>query len=345
MKILITGNMGYVGPGVVKQLLESNHQLTGFDIGYFSHCLTGATYFPEVKLRSQLFGDIREFPYEVLDQFDAIIHLAALSNDPIGSRFEAVTEQINYDAGLKLANEAKHRGIKRFIFASSCSMYGFGGESAKKENDSLNPLTAYAKSKVHMEQALAELADKDFLATSLRFSTACGMSPRLRLDLVLNDFVACALSSGQITVLSDGSPWRPLIDVKDMALAIDWALNREADCGGECLAVNVGSNQWNYQVRDLADAVSRLIPDTEVSINTDAPHDKRSYKVNFSLYESLAPSHQPRVNLEQSILELKQGLETIHFQDSHFRSSEFMRLKVIENSIERKILNEKLQRI
>jgi nucleoside-diphosphate-sugar epimerase len=182
---------------------------------------------------------------------------------------------------------------------------------------------------VFTERDLKPLAGKDFVVTCLRFATACGMSPRLRLDLVLNDFVACALASKNITILSDGTPWRPLINVRDMALAIDWAVTRKPSNGGEFLAVNTGSSKWNYQVKDLAEAVASLIPGVTVSINTDAPPDKRSYRVDFSLYEKLAPNHQPRFDLTSTIADLKQGLEAMDFNDSNFRSSKLMRLKVL----------------
>ncbi len=178
--------------------------------------------------------------------------------------------------------------------------------------------------------------------TSLRFSTACGASDRIRLDLVLNDFVAGAIASREITVLSDGSPWRPLIDVKDMARAIEWAISRNSEDGGEFLAVNVGSNSWNRQVRDLAQAVAAAIPGTTVNINTNAPPDQRSYQVDFSLFQKLAPHHQPLVTLEQSIEGIKKSLEAIDFRDNNFRASQFMRLKVLEKHIAEKRLSEEL---
>ena len=208
MKYLITGNTGYIGSVLVEELRSSdaNVQLIGFDAGFFAHCLTAAHCLPETRLTAQYWGDVRRFPEPLLDGVDVVIHLAAVSNDPMGNRFEKVTDEINHRAGVHIAGLAKQHGARAFVFASSCSMYGSAGESPRRENDPLNPLTAYALSKVHTEQEIKELADKDYLVTSLRFSTACGMSPRLRLDLVLNDFVACAISSGEITVLSDGTP-------------------------------------------------------------------------------------------------------------------------------------------
>jgi nucleoside-diphosphate-sugar epimerase len=170
--------------------------------------------------------------------------------------------------------------------------------------------------------------------TCLRFATACGMSPRLRLDLVLNDFVACALTSGEITVLSDGTPWRPLIDVADMARAIEWAIIRDAAEGGQYLVCNAGSDEWNWQVKDLANAVAAAVPGTSVSINLAAPPDKRSYQVDFSLFRRLAPGYQPQTKLEDSIARLRDGLRAIGFADSDFRNSQNIRLKVLERHME-----------
>ena len=298
MKILITGNMGYVGPSVVNQLRTSCPEATlvGFDIGYFGNCITSVDVLPECRVDVQCFGDMRQFPEDILTGVDAIVHLAGISNDPIGNRFEEVTFDINYRASIDLGRRRPKRpGVKSFVFASSCSMYGAAEDSARTEKSPLNPLTAYAKSKVFTERELEPLAGSGFKVTCLRFSTACGWSDRLRLDLVLNDFVAGAVASNKITILSDGTPWRPLINVKDMARAIDWAVSRDGSNGGDFLAINVGSDEWNYQVRDLAEAVAKVVPGVEVSINKDAQPDKRSYRVNFGLFRSLVPRHQPKV--------------------------------------------------
>jgi nucleoside-diphosphate-sugar epimerase len=192
------------------------------------------------------------------------------------------------------------------------------------------------------EEGLDKLADKNFRVTSLRFATACGMSERLRLDLVLNDFVASALSTGKITVLSDGTPWRPLINVQDMARAIDWALTRDARNGGDHLIVNTGSDVWNYQVKDLANAVAEAIHGTEVSINTAAPPDKRSYQVDFSLFTKLAPNHLPQKGLRETVEDLRQGLDAMHFNSPDFRNSAFMRLRVLTALREQGALDETL---
>ena len=335
MRILLTGNMGYVGPIVVQHLRRQhpNAYLVGFDTGLFAHCLTTST-FPEVLLNEQRFGDVRDITSSDLAGFDAIVHLAAVSNDPIGNKFEAVTDEINYQASVKIARAASTIGVRNFVFASSCSVYGAAetGE-ARTETSSINPLTAYARSKASTETALNQMDRQGMLVTCLRFGTACGMSDRLRLDLVLNDFVASALADGEVKVLSDGSPWRPLIDVRDMARAIDWAIEREALCGGEFLTVNVGSERCNYRVRDIAEAVAKAIPSTRVSINQNAQPDTRSYRVDFRLYASLAPKHQPQVKLDQSIAGVRDGLTALGFHDPNFRDSQFIRLRVLESHI------------
>jgi nucleoside-diphosphate-sugar epimerase len=343
LKILITGNMGYVGPEVAKYLRgrRPNSKLHGFDNAYFAHCLTGSPVLPERYLEEQFYGDVRELSLD-LKGYDAVIQLAAISNDPMGNQFQAVTLDINQNTTVSLARAAAAAGVKNFVFASSCSVYGIADGAPRKETDPLNPITAYAKSKIGAEQELAAI-DTEMVITCLRFATACGMSDRLRLDLVLNDFVACALSRGQISVLSDGSPWRPLIDVADMARAIDWAIDRPVGVGGRYLAVNAGSDDRNYQVRDLANAVAKSVPGTGVSINTSAPADSRSYKVDFGLFRSLAPNHQPVVSLDQSIQNLIAGLRKMDFKDVDFRSSSLMRLKVLQSHIDNGRLNENLE--
>lgn len=345
MKILITGNMGYIGPLVVNQLRTSRPDATlvGLDLGFFATCLTNSAILPECNVDIQNFHDVRSVTEAQLDGVDAIVHLAAISNDPMGNTFEEVTLQVNYKAGIEIAKKAKRKGAKSFVFASSCSMYGSADDAAKSEDAQLNPLTAYARSKVLTEEALKDLADDNFTVTCLRFSTACGMSPRLRLDLVLNDFVAAAVSSGEITILSDGTPWRPLINVRDMARAIDWAIGRDAAVGGSCLSVNVGSNDWNYQVKDLAEAVASVIPGIKVSINTDAMPDKRSYRVNFDLFKKVAPNHQPQCTLVDAIVELRDGLQAMAFSDTHFRDSKLIRLKMLNQLLVDGLLGDDLR--
>jgi nucleoside-diphosphate-sugar epimerase len=345
MRILIVGNLGYVGPVLARHLrrVQPGAALIGFDTGLFAHCLTAAPAMPEVVLDAQHFGDVRELPPALLDGVDAVVQLAAVSNDPMGNRFAAVTDDINRAASLRLATLARDAGVRSYVFASSCSVYGFATEGARREGDALNPLTAYARSKVASEEGLRAMDRGGMVVTCLRFATACGMSERLRLDLVLNDLTASAILTGRIAVLSDGTPWRPLIDVADMARAIAWAISRPAANGGEFLAVNAGADAWNYQVRDLAEAVAQEIPGTTVAINRDAPADKRSYRVSFALFRALAPDHQPEMTLGRSIRRLKEGIEQIRFADPDFRNSPYIRLKVLDEHIQARRLNPDLR--
>ena len=344
MKILIVGNLGYVGPSVVNQLRSTypEGELIGFDIGYFAHCLTNALTLPELSLNQQFFGDIRTFPETLLQGVDAVVDLAAISNDPIGNKFEDVTMDINYKAAVKLAELAKENGVKSFVYASSCSMYGQAGDGPRKESDQLNPLTAYARSKVAAEEALERLATDNFVVTCPRFATACGWSPRLRLDLVLNDFVAGALVNKTISILSDGTPWRPLINTKDMARVIDWGVSRSTTTGGAFLAVNSGSNEWNTTMLALAEAAAAVIPGVDISINPHAQPDKRSYQANFDLFKQLAPEHQPVEDLISTIKEMKENLVSMAFADGNYRESQLIRLNVIKRLLESGRLNEQL---
>lgn len=331
MKILITGNMGYIGPSVVAELRHTHPRakIIGFDAGYFAHCLTTAGTLPEIGLDAQIFGDVRRMDNAVFAGVDAVVYLAAISNDPMGNAFGEVTNAINHRAAVDCAHRARAVGARAFVFASSCSVYGYAEEGARDEGSPLDPLTAYARSKVAAEGELAELATRDFLVTNLRFATACGMSPRLRLDLVVNDFVASAIAARKITILSDGHPWRPLIHIRDMARAIDWAIGRNVEAGGQALIVNAGSDAWNYQVRRLAEAVAGVIPGIEVSVNAGAQPDRRSYRVDFALFRRLAPEHQPVHDLQRTIRELRDGLVEIGFQDREFRKSQLIRLNTL----------------
>lgn len=345
MKILITGNLGYVGSELGKTLKKAYPQSTliGFDCGFFARQITNAVSSPDIYYDQQYFGDVRNFPEKLLEGVDTVVQLAAISNDPIGNKFEQVTMDINHKSVIDIAKMAKKQGVKSMVFASSCSVYGFAEDAARTETSSLNPLTAYARSKVASEQDLETLADDKFKVTCLRFATACGMSDRLRLDLVLNDFVAGALSSGEITILSDGSPWRPLINVRDMGRAIMWGHERDPKQGGNYVIVNAGSNEWNYQVRDLAHAIQELMPSVKVSINKDAAPDKRSYRVSFDKFKGLAPNFQPQYDLKTSIKDLIEGLNSIGFNDKNFRQSRLIRLFVVNEFLEKGLVDESLK--
>jgi len=338
-KILITGHLGYIGSPLIKFLKQNypNCKLIGFDTGYFSSDNLSTP--PEILLDKEYIGDIRTIDENILKEIDTIIHLAAISNDPISNQFENITYDINYLASINLAKKSKLHGVKNFIFASSCSIYGFDDSGDVNEKSNINPLTPYAKSKRLTEQDLEKLVDGNFKVTCLRFATACGMSDRLRLDLVLNDFVASAYVNNKIEILSDGTPWRPLINVKDMARAILWAINREGD---DYLVINVGSNEWNYQVKELAKLIQIHMPQIEIIINENASPDKRSYKVNFDKFAKLAPKYAPKIDINQTILELIQGLKDFNFNNLEFRKSNLIRLNKINWLKENNLINNNL---
>jgi nucleoside-diphosphate-sugar epimerase len=343
VNILVTGNMGYVGPGVVQQLRSSypHARLLGLDMGYFADVLSSPGMMPECRVDVQYFGDVRCPPPELMRDVDAVVHLAGISNDPMGNRFERVTLDINHRGSVALAAQAKAAGASTFVFASSCSVYGFAGDAPRTEESTVAPLTAYAKSKVFVEQELAGLADDRFRISCLRFATACGLSERLRLDLVLNDFVAAAMAAKTIRILSDGTPWRPLIHVRDMARAIDWAVGRDG-ASGAFLTLNVGDDEANYQVRELAEAVAKVVPGVETWVNPEGAPDKRSYRVSFARFRELAPRHQPRYRLLDTIEELVEGLDRAGFNDANFRESRLIRLNVLTDLCRRGLLDDEL---
>jgi len=326
MRVVVTGHKGYIGPVFARHAAERGlgWKLTGVDAGFFSDQLTGPD--PARFFAREIRADVRELGDDALRGADAVVYLAAVSNDPMGVEFEAATMQINAAAAVAIAKRCRALGVKRFVFASSCSIYGAAGEAPRAEGDPLNPLTTYARSKVEAEIELRPLANADFSVTCLRFATACGASPRLRLDLVLNDFVASAVLTGRIEVLSDGSPWRPLIHVEDMARAIEWALTRDGD---PFLCINVGSQQWTWQIGQLAHDVGGVLDDVEVSVNKAAQPDNRSYRVDFSLFRRLAPDHQPQKQFDQAVRELRDMVGRIDFGGQSFRKSRHLRLNVL----------------
>lgn len=330
MKIMLIGHRGYIGPVAARHLAQAlpGVELHGVDANWFKGSETDE--FPDDAFSSQRKADIRDLGPDDFAGMDAVVALAAVSNDPIGKEFEGATAAINSEAVLGAAKAARAAGVRRFVFASSCSMYGAGSDSFRKETDTLNPLTAYARSKVATEEGLRPLATDAFMVTSLRFSTACGASPMLRLDLVLNDFVATALRTGRIEVLSDGTPWRPLIHVEDMSRAIEWAVTRDGDT---LIEVNVGSQDWTWQIGQLAKDVAAALGGVAVEINTNAAPDNRSYRVDFSRYAAIAPDHQPKKDFVEAVSELAAQVKRIDFADKSVRESRFIRLNVLRGHV------------
>ena len=341
MRILINGHNGYIGPALIDHLRthRPDANIAGNDVDWFArHTLNGARGVAAVP---NIAKDARDLSAADLEGFDAVVQLAAVSNDPMGKVFEAPTAAINEGAAVRTARLAREAGAGAFVFASSCSMYGAGSDAPRKETDTLNPLTAYARSKVAAEEKLEMLARPGFTVTALRFATACGLSPLLRLDLVLNDFVASAVINKRIDVLSDGSPWRPLVHLRDMARAIEWALIRD---GAPFVAVNVGSDTWTWQMGDLANDVAKVLGGVEVSINRAAAPDKRSYRVDFLKFRALAPDHQPREDFASAVRDLAAALSEADI-DADFRNSRYVRLKVLSGLVEDGALSADLRKM
>ncbi|MEB3983910.1 SDR family oxidoreductase [Mycobacterium sp. 663a-19] len=343
-RILVIGGSGYVGPEVIRRLKYSSPDVSvhGIDAGWFADQCDGAGPLPELLYDSFSFTDVRDLTAEDVEGYESVVYLAAISNDPMGDRFASLTRQVNHREAVRVASLARAQGAKGFVLASSASVYG-RGDGDRTEVSYLDPQTEYARSKVAAESDLQALTTQNFRVTSLRFATACGWSPRVRLDLVLNDFVASAMTVGRIVVLSDGSPWRPLIHVKDMALAVEWAVSQERQSFPPYLVVNVGRADWNFRMKDLADAVASILGGVSVSVNSNAAPDTRSYRVDFSTWQQVAPNHQPRVCIEEAIQELAANLARVSGLSPEFRTSSRIRLRRLQQLMTAGFLDDELR--
>ncbi|NNF65576.1 MAG: SDR family oxidoreductase [Acidimicrobiia bacterium] len=312
MRVLVTGNAGYIGPIVTRQLLDAGHEVTGFDSGLFDLEPVGSAS-PEV---TQIVKDIRDVDCSDVAGHDAIIHLAALSNDPLGELNPGVTEAVNHEATLSLAKIAKDAGVARFVFAGSCSAYGAGepGEWLD-ESAPLRPQTAYARSKVEAENELVGMNCADFTTVLLRSATAYGAAPILRTDLVVNELVARALIDGRVVLRTSGVQWRPLVHVEDIARAAVASLGApHDDVGGR--PFNVGSNHENYRVRDIADVVADSVPGAKVIVAGDAEPDRRDYRVSFDRFEEVLPHATPQWTLARGIAQLVEVFSSVGVSDA-----------------------------
>lgn len=281
MRVLVTGHQGYLGTVMVPILQAAGHDVSGLDSGYFEDCVLGAEPQDPPTIRV----DLRDVAIEQLIGFDAVVHLAALSNDPLGALAPEITYDINHFASVRLARLAKAAGVHRFLYASTCSVYGAAGDGLVTEDAPLRPLTPYAESKVRVEDDVAAIADGSFSPVFLRNATAFGFSPRLRADIVLNNLVGHAVLTGKVRVLSDGTPWRPLVHARDIAAAFLTALEAPVD-KVHCRAYNVGSAMNNVTVAEIANAVVNVVPGAELLITGESGADPRSYRVDFSAYRN-----------------------------------------------------------
>jgi nucleoside-diphosphate-sugar epimerase len=339
LRVLVTGHHGYIGSIVGPMLHDAGHDVVGLDAFFYEGCDFGEVEFAFEERRS----DIRDVTVDDLDGFDAVVHLAALSNDPLGDLDRELTYDVNLHGTLHLAERAKEAGVERFVFASSCSMYGAAsGNDLLDEAAPLRPLTPYAESKVEAEAGLSRLADDTFSPVSLRNATAYGVSPRLRLDVVLNNLAGWAFTTGSIRLLSDGTAWRPIVHVGDIARATLGALEAPRELVHD-VAFNVGARTENYRVRELAELVHEELPDCAVEIAGASYADPRSYRVDFSRFESLLPEYLPTWTARAGAGELVGAYRTIGLSPEEFEGYRYTRLKQIRRILDDGLLDRGLR--
>lgn len=326
-KVIVTGHNGFIGPHLVRLLKEAGYTVTGIDTNYFDESCKFSDY---KKPDEEIIKDVRDIEASDLKGAYAICHLAGLSNDPMGALNENLTYDINHKASVDIAKMAKEVGVEKFVFMASCSMYGIAdGNVALDETADFAPVTAYAISKVNTEKDVKPLGDDNFSVTFLRNATAYGLSPKLRLDLVVNNLVGWAMTTGEIRIMSDGTPWRPLVHAEDIAratVAVVEAPKKEVN--GK--SWNVGQNSENFQIKDVAKMVGEVIPNCKVVITGEHGGDSRSYRVDFSKIAKELPGFKPKWKLKEAIKDIYQGYKEFGMDDEHFNGKYFIRLKQLD---------------
>lgn len=337
MKVLVTGSCGYIGTVLSPMLLNEGHEVVGLDSDLYEQC----TFVGEITDIPLIKKDIRNIEKDDLQGFDAIIHLAGLSNDPLGDYCPQLTEAINEKASIRLAKLAKQADVRRFLFASSCSNYGSAGDHFLDEKSKFNPVTPYGLSKVKVEQALNTLADKTFCPTYIRASTAYGISPRIRFDLVANNLTAWAFTTGKVYLKSDGSPWRPIVHIEDISRAYIAALHAPVELVYN-EAFNVGTTTENYQIKDIAKIVKEVVPGCEIDFAPDAGPDKRCYRVDCNKIAHTLHEFKPQWTAWRGIEQLYQEFKRTGLTLEEFEGPKFKRIAHIKQLIEKGLLDENL---
>lgn len=340
MKVLVTGNRGYIGSVLTPMLLERDHEVTGLDSDLFQDC-TFAGHLVETPLISK---DVRDVSIDDLAGFDAIIHLAGLSNDPLGDYRPSITEEINFKASVRLARLAKEAGVPRFLFASSCSTYGAAGEDFLTESASFAPVTPYGLSKVNVELAVGPFADETFSPTFLRASTAFGLAPRIRFDLVVNNLTAWAFTTGKVHLKSDGTPWRPLVHVEDIARAYIAVLEADRSLVHN-KAFNVGLSTENYQIRDVADIVQSIVPNSSIDYAPGAAPDTRCYRVDCNYIARTLHGFKPQWTVRRGVEQLYESFCAAGLSLDDFEGERFKRIAHITKLVRTGVIDDDLRRI